>query len=103
MPIKRDFWKMAVPWNPCPHPAFGPIVPAATLKSVGRFYSRAKLLVERQRWKREGKTACSVTFLIGSRSAGLSRRNAVAVVQPGKRFYRPSRFLLGDAQFVKAL
>ena len=36
--------------------AFGPIPPAATLKSVGRFYSRAELLEQRQRWKREGKT-----------------------------------------------
>ncbi len=39
-----------------PHLAFGTIVPAATLKSVGRFYSRAELLEQRQRWKREGKT-----------------------------------------------
>jgi len=34
----------------------GALVPAATLKSVGRFYSRAELLEQRQRWKREGKT-----------------------------------------------
>ena len=30
--------------------------PAATLKSVARFYNRAELLDQRQRWKREGKT-----------------------------------------------
>ena len=36
--------------------ASGPLVPAATLKSVGRFYSRAELLKQRQRWKRAGKT-----------------------------------------------
>jgi rfaE bifunctional protein nucleotidyltransferase chain/domain len=42
--------------EPMPHLAFGTISPAATLKSVGRFYSRAELLVERHRWKREGKT-----------------------------------------------
>jgi D-glycero-beta-D-manno-heptose 1-phosphate adenylyltransferase len=42
--------------EPMPHPPFGPLGPAATLKSVGRFYSRAELLVECQRWKREGKT-----------------------------------------------
>jgi D-beta-D-heptose 7-phosphate kinase/D-beta-D-heptose 1-phosphate adenosyltransferase len=32
------------------------IVPAATLKSVGRFYSRAELIEQRRRWKRQGKT-----------------------------------------------
>ncbi len=47
---------MAAPWNPCPHLAFGPLLPAATLKSVGQFYSRAELLEQRQRWKRAGKT-----------------------------------------------
>ena len=47
---------MAAPWNPCPHLAFGPLLPAATLKSVGRFYSRAELLEQRQRWQRAGKT-----------------------------------------------
>ena len=36
--------------------AFGPILPAATLKSVARFYTRAELLEQRQRWKRKGKT-----------------------------------------------
>ena len=36
--------------------AFGPVAPAATLKSMAQFYTRAELLVERQRWKREGKT-----------------------------------------------
>ena len=35
---------------------FGAVVPAATLKSVGQFYSRAELLEQRHRWKREGKT-----------------------------------------------
>ena len=39
-----------------PHLAFGPLPPAATLKSVARFFTRAELLVERQLWKREGKT-----------------------------------------------
>ena len=39
-----------------PHLAFGPFAPAATLKSVAQFYSRAELLEQRQRWKREGKT-----------------------------------------------
>ena len=39
-----------------PHLALGTIVPAATLKSVGRLYSRAELLEQRQRWKHEGKT-----------------------------------------------
>jgi rfaE bifunctional protein nucleotidyltransferase chain/domain len=34
----------------------GTIVPAATLKSVARFYSRAELLEQRQRWKQEAKT-----------------------------------------------
>ncbi len=42
--------------DPTPHLAFGPIPPAATLKSVSRFYSRAELLEQRQRWKQEGKT-----------------------------------------------
>src|ERR1039457_6328628 len=37
-------------------PAFGAIVPAATLKSVGQLYSRAELLEQRLRWKHEGKT-----------------------------------------------
>src|SRR5664280_3781196 len=36
--------------------AFGAIVPAATLKSVGQFYSRAELLEQRHRWKHDGKT-----------------------------------------------
>jgi len=36
--------------------ALGAIALAATLKSVARFYSRAELLEQRQRWKREGKT-----------------------------------------------
>lgn len=36
--------------------ALGAVVPAATLKSVGQFYSRAELLEQRQHWKREGKT-----------------------------------------------
>jgi rfaE bifunctional protein nucleotidyltransferase chain/domain len=35
---------------------FGAIAPAATLESVGRLYSRAKLLEQRQRWKHQGKT-----------------------------------------------
>jgi rfaE bifunctional protein nucleotidyltransferase chain/domain len=35
---------------------FGAIAPAATLKSVGRLYSRAELVVQRQRWKHKGKT-----------------------------------------------
>ena len=39
-----------------PHLAFGAFVLAATLKSVARFYTRAELLKQRQRWKREGKT-----------------------------------------------
>ena len=42
--------------EPIPHLAFGAISPAATLKSVARFYTRAELLEQRQRWKREGKT-----------------------------------------------
>jgi hypothetical protein len=37
--------------------ALGTLVPAATLKSVGRLYSRGELLKQRDRWKREGKTA----------------------------------------------
>jgi len=36
--------------------ASGALVPAATLKSVAQFYSRAELLEQRQRWKHEGKT-----------------------------------------------
>jgi rfaE bifunctional protein nucleotidyltransferase chain/domain len=50
------FRKIAVACNPGPHPAFGALAPAATLKSVGRFYSRAELLEQRRRWKRAGKT-----------------------------------------------
>jgi rfaE bifunctional protein nucleotidyltransferase chain/domain len=50
------FRKIAVACNPGPHPAFGALAPAATLKSVGRFYSRAELLEQRRRWKREAKT-----------------------------------------------
>jgi len=53
---KTGFLKNGRPVEPMPHLAFGPPAPAATLKSVDRFYSRAELLVERQRWKREGKT-----------------------------------------------
>src|SRR5664280_2153869 len=36
--------------------AFGALVPAATLKSVARFFNRGELREERGRWKREGKT-----------------------------------------------
>jgi rfaE bifunctional protein nucleotidyltransferase chain/domain len=39
-----------------PHLAFGTLLPAATLKSVGQLYSRAELLEQRLRWKHEGKT-----------------------------------------------
>ena len=53
---RQAFPKIAVAWNPGPHPAFGALAPAATLKSVGRFYSRAELLEQRRRWKREAKT-----------------------------------------------
>ena len=42
-------------------------------------------------------------WLLPGGRIGLSGRNALAVVQPGKRFYRPPRFLLGDAQLVEAL
>jgi rfaE bifunctional protein nucleotidyltransferase chain/domain len=44
--------------SPISQPSSGPSPnsPAATLKSVARFYSRAELLEQRQRWKREGKT-----------------------------------------------
>jgi len=41
---------------PCLCRGAGGFVPAATLKSVAQFYSRAELLEQRQRWKREGKT-----------------------------------------------
>src|ERR1035437_4574945 len=53
---KTRFLETARSVEPMPHLAFGPLLPAATLKSVGRFYSRAELLAERQRWKRGGKT-----------------------------------------------
>jgi len=35
---------------------FGPLPPAATLKSVARFFTREELLKQRRRWKRQGKT-----------------------------------------------
>jgi hypothetical protein len=41
--------------------------------------------------------------VLPSEYAALSRRSALALVQPGKRSYGPPRFLLGDAQIVKAL
>jgi rfaE bifunctional protein nucleotidyltransferase chain/domain len=53
---KRSFPENGRFVEPMPHLAFGTIPPAATLKSVARFYTRAELLEQRQRWKREGKT-----------------------------------------------
>src|ERR1039458_9779898 len=55
-PFTGANWRIANPPQVANHCPTDAIVPAATLKSVGQFYSRAELLEQRQRWKREGKT-----------------------------------------------
>src|SRR5664280_1038695 len=90
--------------------AFGAIVPAATLKSVGQFYSRAELLEQRHRWKHDGKTVVftngcydllhpgHIRLLEQSRSVGDVLIVALNSDAGARRLKGPSRPVLDEAE-----